>query len=472
MKQYLDMIHPKPLTGLVSYLQGMIKGRLWLKIIIAMAAGLITGIILSPQTGFMAKDTAELLGSWLAIPGNIFLGLIQMIVVPLIFSSVIRGLASSDDLEQLKKVGIRLVIYFLITTSIAIIIGLSVSIIIEPGNYIDAGFAETHIDPDELTLPTEDEPGEPGTTGLPEVFVSLIPQNPLGSMVEREMLQVVLFAIFIGLALVAMPPRQAQPILSLLGSLQEVCMTVVRWAMYLAPFAVFGLLAQITIKVGLDALLGMAVYVGTVLLGLILMILVYLLIVSFLARYNPLRFLGAVREVQLLAFSTSSSAAVMPLSMQTAEEKLGVRPSISQFLIPLGASINMDGTALYQAAATVFLAQVYNVELGLPALLLILVTTVGASIGSPATPGVGIVILAMVLSSVGIPASGVALIIGVDRILDMSRTAVNVTGDLTASLVMDRWVGGKRTAEEERQAEQKRDEQRDCDGVEVICDEL
>jgi Na+/H+-dicarboxylate symporter len=291
-------------------------------------------------------------------------------------------------------------------------------------------------------------------------------------MVEREMLQVVLFAVFIGLALVAMPPKQAQPILSLMGSLQEVCMTVVRWAMYLAPFAVFGLLAQITIKVGLDALLGMAVYVGTVILGLLLMIVVYLLIVSFFARYNPLHFLSAVREVQLLAFSTSSSAAVMPLSMQTAEDKLGVRPSISQFLIPLGASINMDGTALYQAAATVFLAQVYNVELGLPALLLILVTTVGASIGSPATPGVGIVILAMVLSSVGIPSSGIALIIGVDRILDMSRTAVNVTGDLTACLVMDRWVGGKRTAEEERQEEMKRKEKRACDGENVVCDEL
>jgi len=196
------------------------------------------------------------------------------------------------------------------------------------------------------------------------------------------------------------------------------------------------------------------------------------LIVSLFARYNPLSFLSAVREVQLLAFSTSSSAAVMPLSMKTAEDKLGVRPSISQFLIPLGASINMDGTALYQAAATVFLAQVYNVELGLPALLLILVTTVGASIGSPATPGVGIVILAMVLSSVGIPASGVALIIGVDRILDMSRTAVNVTGDLTACLVMDRWVGGKRTAEEERADELKRNEKRDCDDEDVICDEL
>ena len=472
MKKYLEMIHPKPLTGLMSYLQGMIQGRLWLKIIIAMFAGIITGIILSPQTGLIAKDTGMLIGSWLAIPGNIFLGLIQMIVVPLIFASIIRGLASSDDLDQLKKIGIRLVIYFIITTSIAIVIGLSVSTIIEPGNYIDAEFAEVDVDTEELIGNGEEDPDTPGAVGLPEVVVNLIPQNPLGSMVEREMLQVVFFAIFIGLALVAMPPRQAQPILSLMGSLQEVCMTVVRWAMYLAPFAVFGLLAQITIKVGLDALLGMAVYVGTVILGLLLMIIVYLLIVSFIARHNPLRFLSAVREVQLLAFSTSSSAAVMPLSMQTAEEKLGVRPSISQFLIPLGASINMDGTALYQAAATVFLAQVYNVELGIPALLLILVTTVGASIGSPATPGVGIVILAMVLSSVGIPASGVALIIGVDRILDMSRTAVNVTGDLTACLVMDRWVGGKRTAEEERQEEMKRSEKRVCDGEDVICDDL
>jgi len=472
MKQYLEMIHPKPLTGLVSYLQGMIKGRLWLKIIIAMIAGLVTGIILSPQTGLIAKDAAEVLGSWLAIPGNIFLGLIQMIVVPLIFASVIRGLASSDDLEQLKKVGVRLVIYFLITTSIAIIIGLSVSTIIKPGNYIDSGYAETQIDVEELTANGDESPAVPDSTGLPEVVIGLIPQNPLGSMVEREMLQVVLFAIFIGLALVAMPPKQAQPILSLMGSLQEVCMTVVRWAMHIAPFAVFGLLAQITIKVGLDALLGMAVYVGTVILGLVMMILVYLLIISLFVRYNPLHFLSAVREVQLLAFSTSSSAAVMPLSMQTAEDKLGVRPSISQFLIPLGASINMDGTALYQAAATVFLAQVYNVELGLPALLLILVTTVGASIGSPATPGVGIVILAMVLSSVGIPTSGVALIIGVDRILDMSRTAVNVTGDLTACLVMDRWVGGKKTAEEERAEELKRNEKRVCDDEDVVCDEL
>jgi len=471
LKQYLELIHPKPLTGLVRHLQVLIKGRLWLKILIAMALGLATGVLLSPQTGLLEQATAEMVGSWLAVPGNLFLGLIQMIVVPLIFASVIRGLASSDDLDQLKKVGLRLVIYFLLTTSIAITIGLGVSTIIGPGHYIDADYAEITVDPADLVTENGDAPDSPEMGTLPEIVVSLVPENPLGAMVEREMLQVVLFAIIIGLALVAMPPKQAQPILSLMGSLQEVCMTVVRWAMLLAPLAVFGLLAQITIKVGLDALMGMGVYVGTVLLGLILMIVVYLLLVTLVARHSPWRFLSAVREVQLLAFSTSSSAAVMPLSMQTAEDKLGVRPSISQFLIPLGASINMDGTALYQAAATVFLAQVYNIELGLPALLLILVTTVGASIGSPATPGVGIVILAMVLNSVGIPASGVALIIGVDRILDMSRTAVNVTGDLTACMVMDRWIGGRKSAEEERQEEAKRDSRRESDGEDVICDD-
>lgn len=470
MKQYLELIHPKPLTDLARHLQGMIQGRLWLKIIFAMGLGLVTGIILSPATGLLDQHTAEIIGSWLAVPGNLFLGLIQMIVVPLIFASVIRGLASSDDLEQLKKVGIRLVIYFLLTTTIAITIGIGVSTIIGPGHYIDTGHARVEIEAEDVIVEDDETPDSPDMETLPDIVVGLIPENPLGSMVEREMLQVVLFAVIIGLALVAMPPKQSQPLLSLLGSVQEVCMTVVRWAMYLAPLAVFGLLAQITIKVGLDALLGMAVYVGTVLLGLFLMIAVYLLLVGLAARYHPGRFLAAVREVQLLAFSTSSSAAVMPLSMQTAENKLGIRPSISQFLIPLGASINMDGTALYQAAATVFLAQVFNVELGLPALMLILVTTVGASIGSPATPGVGIVILAMVLNSVGIPASGIALIIGVDRILDMSRTAVNVTGDLTACLVMDRWVGGKKTAEEERSAELTRNEQRISQNLDVVCD--
>jgi Na+/H+-dicarboxylate symporter len=217
-------------------------------------------------------------------------------------------------------------------------------------------------------------------------------------------------------------------------------MTVVRWAMWLAPFAVFGLLAQLTTKIGLNALLGMAVYVGTVLLGLLLLMLGYLVLLFVFARQHPLAFLRSAREVLLLAFSTSSSAAVMPLSIKTVEDKMGVRPSVSQFVIPLGATINMNGTALYQGVAAIFLAQVFGIDISTGGMLLIIVTAVGASIGSPATPGVGIVILALVLDSVGIPTAGIALIMGVDRILDMSRTAINVCGDLTACVLMNRWV--------------------------------
>jgi Na+/H+-dicarboxylate symporter len=232
----------------------------------------------------------------------------------------------------------------------------------------------------------------------------------------------------------------AKPMLDILETLQEVCMTVVRWAMWLAPWAVFGLMAQLTSKIGIQALLGMAVYVGTVLLGLVLLLVVLLAILGFAGGMGPRRFLSSSRDVMLLAFSTSSSAAVMPLSMKTAEQSLGVRPSISQFIIPLGATINMNGTALYQGVAAIFLAQVFGVDIGAGGLVLIVLTAVGASIGSPATPGVGIVILSSILVSVGVPASGVALIMGVDRILDMSRTTLNVCGDLTACVLMNRWI--------------------------------
>lgn len=215
-------------------------------------------------------------------------------------------------------------------------------------------------------------------------------------------------------------------------------MGIVGWAMRIAPFAVFGLVARLTSTLGLDALGGMAIYMLTVLAGLGFMMLVFMAIASLAASLSPRRFLSAVREVVLLAFSTSSSAAVMPISIRTAEDSLGVRPSIARFLVPLGATVNMNGTALYQGVATVFLAQVFDVPLTFFGLLLVVVTAVSASIGSPATPGAGIVILAMVLEGAGIPTAGIALILGVDRVLDMSRTAVNVMGDLTACLVVER----------------------------------
>jgi Na+/H+-dicarboxylate symporter len=258
-------------------------------------------------------------------------------------------------------------------------------------------------------------------------------------MVEGQMLQVVIFAVVVGIALVSMAPATARPLIDVLGSVQEVCMTVVRWAMLLAPLAVFGLTAQLASRIGLASLLGMGVYVITVLIGLAILLVGYAVLVRLVSGMPMTTFLSRSREVLLLAFSTSSSAAVMPLSIRTAEDGLGVRPSLAQFVIPLGATINMTGTALYPAVAAMFLAQGFGGE-GSPAGMgLVIAMTVGASIGSPATPGVGIVILSMVVTSIGVPAAGVALVMGVDRILDMARTAVNVSGDLAASRLMETW---------------------------------
>lgn len=418
----------------------MLNQNLWAKMMAAMVLGVLAGLFISPSAGWFSQNTGLIVGNWLALPGRLFLSLIQMIVVPLVFASIIRGIASNEDIEFLKKMGIRLVLYFITTTSIAIGIGITVAMIIKPGQYLDTTMFASH---QEAILPAGVEQTVQNTdiTSLPEYFVNLLPNNPLQAMVETQMLQVVIFAVILGVAMVSTEAKNSRPLLDLMDSIQAVCMTVVRWAMLIAPLAVFGLLAQITIQVGWEALLGMAAYVATVLLALLLLLCVYCMIVFFTSKMSPMDFLRRIRSVQLLAFSTSSSAAVMPLSIQTAQEQLGVRPAISNFLIPLGTTINMDGTALYQGAAAVFLAQVFGVDLSSTALLLILVTSVGASIGSPATPGVGIVILATILTSVGIPAAGIAIILGVDRILDMSRTALNVTGDLTASIVMNRWLG-------------------------------
>ncbi|MBD3237038.1 MAG: cation:dicarboxylase symporter family transporter [Candidatus Eisenbacteria bacterium] len=461
-------IHPRSLKHLASHLDLLTRAKLWVQILIGMALGIGTGILLGPSVGLLAPETAKVVGGWLALPGKLFLAMIQMIVIPLIFSSVIRGLAASEDVSQLRSVGLKVVGFFVVTTVIGIVIGLGVSGLIRPGDYIDQEMIRQVVDV-EVPETSGEFGGLPSFSEVPEQVIGLLPENPLGSLVQTEMLQIVIFAIFIGIALLSMAPKQARPLLDLLGSLQEVCMTVVRWAMLIAPLAVFGLLANLTATVGLEVLVGMAVYVGTVLGGLLLLMLVYLLIMAFIG-HSPWRFLGSIREVQLLAFSTSSSAAVMPLSIRTADEKLGVRPSISQFVIPLGATINMNGTALYQGAATVFVAQVFGVELSLAALAFVVVTAVSASIGAPATPGVGIVILATLLEGVGIPAAGVALLIGVDRILDMSRTAINVTGDLTACAVMDKWVGGKLTASEERAREEQHESHRAQTGEDVLAE--
>jgi Na+/H+-dicarboxylate symporter len=434
----LEVLHPRSLKHLSGYLYALVEGRLWLKVLVSMVLGLLTGAAIGPGMGWVAPELGAVIGNWLALPGQLFLAAIQMIVVPLVFASIIRGLAAGENIAQLKRLGLATVLFFVVTTAVAAAIGLFVAELFEPGRAVGQQMLAAARD---VAVADNVPLAPPVWSDMPQRLVGLLPGNPLSSMVQGEMLQVVIFAAVVGVALIAMQPETARPLLDLLGSVQEVCMTVVRWAMVLAPFAVFGLMARLTSQLGFNALLGMGLYVATVLFGLFLLFLVYLFLIGVFGKESPLRFLSSVRELLLLAFSTSSSAAVMPLSIRTAEESLGVRPSVAQFVVPLGATINMNGTALYQGAATVFLAQVYGIDIGIGGMLLVVAMAVGASIGSPATPGVGIVILSMVLSTIGVPPAGVALIMGVDRILDMSRTAINVCGDIVACKLMDRWIG-------------------------------
>ncbi len=428
---------PLSTNRLFNRLDYLIRTRLWAQILIAMLLGITVGLTLSPSGGALVEyTTANTIANWLALPGRLFLALIQMVVVPLVLTSIVLGIASGGSSDFLRRIGKRIAPYFVITTIVAVTIGGSLALWIQPGKYIEP--ATTQIS--QLSVNSQD-PVKVDSPKLEDQIVSIIPANPISAILERSMFQIVVLAILMAVALVSIKPQRAKPVLDLCVSVQDISMKVVSWAMVLAPLAVFGLLAQVFVKSGVDALLGMSVYIGTVLLGLLLLLVFYLMVVLAVAKRNPLNFLRDIREAQLLAFSTSSSAAVMPLSMKIAEEKLQVSKPVSQFVIPLGATVNMDGTALYQVIAAVFLTQVYGIDLTLGQLSLLAATTVGASIGSPSTPGVGIVILATIVQGIGIPAEGIALILGVDRILDMARTAVNVSGDLTASVVMKKWLG-------------------------------
>ena len=425
------------LGALAEKLAFLIRSKLWLQIVVCMLLGIGIGLLVSPEGAALVSDqTAELVTGWLVLPGHLFLALIQMIMLPLVVSSIVLGIAGADDLTKLRKMGLRIAPYFVATTTVAVLIGVVLATFVEPGQYIDPSILTAVLSE---TAPVKVSENQDVLT-LHDRIVGLIPSNPLSAALDESMLQIVVFAILTGVALASITPDRAKPLLDISRSVQELSMKIVSWAMVIAPLAVLGLLAQITMQVGIDALMGMSVYVGTVLLGLGMLLGFYLTVVLIVAGVRPSKFLSRVREVQLLAFSTSSSAAVMPLSIKTAEEKLGVQSSTADFIVPLGATINMDGTALYQVVAAVFLTQVFGIELSSGELLLLITTTIGASIGPPSTPGVGIVILATILTNIGVPASGIALIIGVDRILDMSRTAINVTGDLTACVVMDKWL--------------------------------
>ena len=416
----------------------LVKKKLWAQVLVGLFLGLILGLVLGPEAGLVEKGSAEIISNWLSIPASLFLKIIQMIIIPLIFSSIIRGLTSSGSLEQLQKLGLGVAIYFIITTAIALVIGISIVTTIEPGNFIDSALIRESFDLGKIE--TVEKP-DLSINDIPQTLTGIIPSNPLSSFMSGEMLSIIVFAIIIGVSMISLPSDSSKPILDLLESVQKITMKVVSWAMRLAPFAAFGLMVGITSKIGLSALLGLGAYMVTVVIGLFLMLIVYMIIIKFFAKRPLFSTLKMMRDPQLLAFSTSSSAAAMPLSIKTAEEKLKVKPRISQFIIPMGATINMDGTALYQIIAVFFLAQLFNIDLGFTTIILVALTSLAASIGAPSAPGTGIVILSTILVAAGVPAMGVILLLGVDRILDMTRTMINVSGDLTACLVFDKRTG-------------------------------
>ena len=417
----------------------LFRSQLWAQILLALVLGILVGSWISPEGGqALTAETAYNVAEWLKLPGTVFLNLIQMVVIPLVISSIMLGVGGSGDSTTLKDVGLRIAPYFVVTTTIAVTMGITLALLLKPGLYVDVSAFDLS------SVAVTSSMSEPLNTSIPERISQLIPTNLTQAQMDQSMLQLVIYSIIMGLALTSVSASRASVLRQVVEGIQEVSMKVVNWTMLLAPYAVFGLIADISIRVGVDVLLGMSAYVGTVLLGLFLLFLFYMLIVGVIARKNVWQFMKAIRPAQLLAFSTSSSAAVMPLSLQTATNELDVDEATARFVIPLGATVNMDGTAIYQVIAAVFLAQVFAIDISMNEIILLAVTTVGASIGSPSTPGVGIVILATVLTSVGIPAEGIALILGVDRILDMCRTSVNVTGDLVAATVMQKWLGSKK----------------------------
>ncbi len=433
------MLEIKPLNYLSVYLDRLLKSKLWFKVIIALVLGAGLGVLINPSTGVVSEDFSTSLASWLDLPGQIFMRLVQMIMIPLIFASIISGIVSNTS-ENLKTFGLKLLLYFVVTTAVAIIIGLTITIIMKPGQYFLSlgGFPGSGGEP----IATSEQTSL--MENIPNAISNLIPNNPLESILTGEMLGVVMFTIIIGVAITQLKLETARPLIRFIEAIQKICMIVVSWAMRLVPYAVFGLIAALLSKIGAEILLALGYYMFVVVLGLIVLLVFYLIIVYLFTQTNPVTFLKQIKEPQLLAFSTASSAAVMPLSMKTADEKLGVSSNISDFVIPLGATINMDGTALFQCVTTLFMAQAYGIELSMINVILITATVVAASIGTPAIPGGGVIVLASVLQSSGIPIDGLIIIIGIDRILGMFRTAVNVTGDLTACVIFNKFYGIKK----------------------------
>lgn len=404
--------------------------QLHTKILLALAAGMVLGVLANRLkfAGFVA--------AYIKPFGSLFIRLITMVVVPLVFASLLVGTAGLNDIKKLGRIGTKTLLYFLCTTAIAVIIGLLLANIFKPG----AGIAED-VRADLLKSGAGQVDAKIGASlkkpTVIDLLMNIVPGNPVEAFVEGNMLQIIFFALLTGVCLMLISPERRTPVISFFEGVNDLMIKMVHVIMLIAPYGVFALIAAVVADFGAGILVVLFKYAAVVIAGLILhTIVVYPSAIKIFTKRKVGAFFRGIRPAQLIAFSSSSSSATLPVTMECTEENLGVSAKICSFVLPLGATINMDGTALYQGVAAVFIAQVYGIDLTIAQQLMIVLTATLASIGTPGTPGVGIVTLAMVLKSINVPLEGIALILGPDRILDMCRTVVNVTGDTACAVIV------------------------------------
>jgi Na+/H+-dicarboxylate symporter len=410
------------------------------KILLGMAAGVAVGAL----ANFADIPWLRTALSALEPIGTAFIRAITMIVIPLVVASLLVGTASLGDLRKLGRIGLKTVAYYLISTAVAVCLGLLLANLVKPGSRIDPSTRDS-LSAQFATEATTKMEFAAKAPSLVDTLLNMIPRNPVAAAANFDLLALIVFTIIFGAALSALPSEKSKPVLTFFAGVNEASMVVIGWVMRLAPYAVFALIAAVIAKFGVDLLRSLLIYASVVAVGLAFHTYVVLaLAVKGLARLKPMLFFRRTAPVQLVAFSTSSSNAALPVSLRTAEERLGISNSIASFVLPLGATINMNGTALYQAVAVMFISQIYGLELGLAQQATIVLTATLAAVGTAGVPSAGIITIIIVLQSIGLGtqvAAGISLILGVDRILDMMRTVTNVVGDLTCCAYVARTEG-------------------------------
>jgi len=384
---------------------------LWKKILIGMVLGVAAGVILGPDAEIFKPI------------GTLFLNAIKMLIVPLVFCSLVVGVTSMQDIRKMGRIGLKAVVLYLGTTAVAISIGLGLATLFTPGeglNMVASGTATV----------SEEAPT------LVTTLLNMIPKNPVGALAAGNILQIIVFALSLGVAL-TLCGEKAKPAINLFESLAEGMYKLTELVMKLAPYGVFGLMAWVAGKYGLDILLPLIKVIAVVYIGCLIHVLVfYTSLVGILGRLNPVRYLRGLVNPAVVAFTTTSSSGTLPASIKAAREEMGVSEGVSSFVLPLGATINMDGTALYQGVCALFIAQAFGVDLVFSDYVLIVMTSTLASVGTAGVPGAGLIMLSLVLTTVGLPIEGLAIVAGIDRILDMARTSVNVCGDLMVTILV------------------------------------